>query len=125
MKDDLFPWMIYSFIPLPITNMFHVFFKSFQTPSFKIQPDKCAFICKEVAFLGHLITKNGVKPNHSKIDLINNFPLPKNPKQVKSFHGLFRYYRKFINSAKISKPIKKLFTKSCNFRLRFGIFKIC
>lgn len=35
---------------------------------FKIQPDKCELPRKEIAYLGHIITKNGVQPNPSKVE---------------------------------------------------------
>lgn len=74
----------------------------------KIQLDKIEFLRKEVPFLGHIITPEGLKPNESKIKAIQNFPLPKTQKEIKSFLGLVGYYRKFIkNSAHVTKPFTK------------------
>lgn len=91
-------------------------FKRLRNANLKIQPDKCEFLRKEVAYLGHVITKDGVKPNPSKVDSILNFPQPKNQKDIKSFLGLAGYYRRFIsNFAKVSKPLTKLLQKDQPF----------
>lgn len=82
----------------------------------KLQPDKCEFLRKEVAYLGHLISENGVKPNPSKVAVIKEFPKPRNPKDIKSFLGLVGYYRRFIeNFSKLSKPLTSLLKKNANF----------
>lgn len=72
----------------------------------KIQLDKSEFLRKEVAFLGHIVTDKGVKPNPDKIRVIENWPIPKNQKDLKAFLGLLGYYRRFIRDfAKITKPL--------------------
>jgi len=74
--------------------------------NFKIQLDKCEFLRKEVEYLGHVVTTEGIRPNLDKIKAIIDFPIPKTPKQLKSFLGLLGFYRKFIkNFAKIVKPL--------------------
>lgn len=91
-------------------------FKRLRKANLKIQPDKCEFLRKEVAYLGHLITQEGVKPNPAKIECIHNFPVPTTPKEIKSFLGLAGYYRRFIpNFAKISKPLTRLLQKDVLF----------
>ena len=50
----------------------------------KVQLDKCEFLCKEVAFLGHIVTTEGVKPNPDKMNIIKNWPLPKSEKELRS-----------------------------------------
>lgn len=62
----------------------------------KLQPGKCCFLQKEIVFLGHKITSDGIKPDEGKIHAVKNFPTPKNTKDVKSFLGMLSYYRKFI-----------------------------
>ena len=64
----------------------------------KLQPDKCEYLKPEPEYLGHLITKDGVKPNPNKIKAIKDFRIPRNPTEVKSFLGLTDYYRKFIRN---------------------------
>jgi hypothetical protein len=79
---------------------------------FKIHLDKSEFLHKEVEFLGHVITPGGIKPNPKKMEAIKKFPIPKTVKDIKSFLGLLRYYRRFIkNFAKITKPPTKCLKK--------------
>lgn len=78
----------------------------------KLQPDKCEFLRREVAYLGHIICSDGVRPDPDKIKSITDFPHPKNPKNIKQFLGLTGYYRRFIpNFSKIAKPLTDLLKK--------------
>lgn len=72
----------------------------------KIQCDKSEFLRKEVEFLGHLVTREGVRPNPRKVEAVKNWPLPRTPKELKSFLGTVGYYRRFIQHfAHIAKPL--------------------
>lgn len=87
-------------------------FQKLREAKFKVQLDKSEFLCKEVEFLGHVITPEGVKPNPRKIEAITRFPIPKTAKEIKSFLGLLGYYRRFIkNFAKLTKPFTKCLKK--------------
>lgn len=88
-------------------------FERLQQANLKIQLDKSEFLHREIAFLGHIITTDGVKPNPDKIKAIQNFPIPKTEKQIKSFLGLLGYYRKFIKDfANITKPLTACLRKN-------------
>lgn len=95
-------------------HMTHIksIFSKLREFNLKVQLDKSEFACKSVAFLGHIITDKGIKPNPSKIEAIQKFPIPKNIKEIKSFLGLVGYYRRFIsNFAKIVQPMTKCLKK--------------
>ena len=82
----------------------------------KIQPDKCEFLRKEVGYLGHIISSDGVKPNPDKVQAVKDFPTPKSCKDIKSFLGLAGYYRRFIaNFSNITKPLTSLLKKDVPF----------
>lgn len=81
-------------------------FERLRQTNLKIQLDKSEFLRKEVLYLGHSITKDGLKPNNDKIEAVLNFPLPKSQTEIKSFLGLVGYYRKFIKDfAKLTRPM--------------------
>nr|CAI5823027.1 unnamed protein product [Callosobruchus analis] len=87
-------------------------FRKLRESKLKIQPDKCEFLRKEVEFLGHIVTTEGIKPNPKKIEAIQKFPIPKTSKEIKSFLGLLGYYRRFINNfAKLTKPFTRCLKK--------------
>lgn len=72
----------------------------------KIQCDKSDFLRKEVEFLGHVVTTEGVRPNPRKVEAVKNWPLPRTPKELKSFLGTVSYYRRFIpRFAHVAKPL--------------------
>lgn len=48
--------------------------------------------------MGHLISKEGVKPNLKKLDSMVNWPIRKNVKALREFLELTNYYRKFIRN---------------------------
>lgn len=82
----------------------------------KLKPSKCNFFQESVIYLGHIITKDGIKPNPEKVLAIEKFPTPRTPKAIKSFLGMIGYYRKFIpNFSEISKPMLKLLKKGVKF----------
>lgn len=88
-----------------IVNLKKVFQRLRET-NFKIQMDKSEFLKRETPYLGHIITREGVKPNPDKIAAICKYPIPKTTKQIKGFLGLLGYYRRFIpDFAKITKPL--------------------
>eukprot|EP00253_Pinus_taeda_P032423 PITA_32423 len=67
--------------------------------------------------LGHHISGDGIKVNKSKVEVISKLPIPNCQKDVRSFLGFTRCYRRFIeNFTKIASPLFKLLTKDCEFK---------
>lgn len=93
-------------------------FQKLRESNFKIQMDKSEFLKLETAYLGHIISREGIKPNPDKISAIQNYPLPKTPTEIKRFLGLVGYYRKFIpNFARIAKPMTQCLKKGSKITL--------
>ena len=81
-----------------------------------LQPTKCKFLNKEVAYLGHIITEEGVKPDQNKIQAIQKYPAPRTPKGIKDFLGLTGYYRRFLlEFSKMARPLSSLLKKDVSF----------
>lgn len=89
-------------------NDVKLIFTELEKANLKIQPDKSEFLTKKVEFLGHVITTQGITPNPDKIISIQNYPIPTNVKEIKSFLGLMGYYRRFIpDFAQIVYPMNR------------------
>jgi len=82
----------------------------------KLQPNKCEFLRKEVAYLEHIIGSDGVRLDPNKVNAIFKFPIPRNQKNIKQFLGLVGYYRRFIPQfSKIARPLIDLLRKDRTF----------
>jgi hypothetical protein len=62
----------------------------------KLNPGKCCFAAKNITFLGHVVSREGIQPDPGKVEAVLHFPTPRNVTAVRSFLGLTRYYRKYI-----------------------------
>jgi hypothetical protein len=59
---------------------------------------KCIFYQKNIHYLGHIISSDGIEVDHEKIEAIRAWPTPKNVTGVRSFMGLTDYYQIFIKT---------------------------
>ena len=73
-----------------------IIFQKLIDAGLKLKESKCDFFKKEIHYLGHLISSEGIHPLPEKLDTIHNMPRPKTPKEIKQFLGLCGYYRKFV-----------------------------
>ena len=97
-------------------NKIRKVFERLTIASVALQPAECDFLRKEVTYLGHKISKDGVSPDPGKISAIAKFPTPKNPTQVRGFLGLCEFYCQFIAGfSQIAKPLAELTSKLKEF----------
>jgi len=95
---------------------YNLLMERLRNANLKLQPDKCEFLKTEVTYLGHVISKDGVKPDPKKLEAVKQFPRPKSPKNIKQFLGLAGYYRRFIpNFSKLAKPLTNLLKNDTRF----------
>ena len=82
----------------------------------KLKPAKCRFARKEVEYLGHVLTPDGLKPNPALVRAVQEFPVPMCLKELWRFLGLASYYRQFIPKfASIAQPLHHLTHKDIPF----------
>ncbi|GJW97824.1 reverse transcriptase domain-containing protein [Tanacetum coccineum] len=74
---------------------------------------KCEFWIKEVQFIGHVVNRDGIHVDPSKVESVKNWKTPESSTEIRSFLGLAGYYRRFIeNFSKIAKPLTLLTQKN-------------
>jgi hypothetical protein len=77
---------------------------------------KCEFWMKQVAFLGHVISKGGISVDPSKVQDVLSWNAHTSVSDIQSFLGLARYYRRFIEGiSMIGKPMTELLEKDKKF----------
>jgi len=57
---------------------------------------KCSFRQHQVEYLGHIVSKEGVRVDTAKVEAIQHWSRPMSVKQLRAFLGLASFYRKFI-----------------------------
>ena len=73
---------------------------------------KCQFWLDSVAFLGHIVSAEGVSVDQQKVEAILNWKPPTSVTEIRSFLGLAGYYRKFVEGfSKIAAPLTRLTRK--------------
>ena len=78
---------------------------------------KCEFWMEEIAFLGHIVSREGVKPDPSKIKAIQEWEPPRNMIEIRSFLGLAGYYRRFVKDfSTVARPLTALLKKNMPFQ---------
>ena len=91
-------------------------FERLRHANLKLGAEKCTFAAKEVSYLGHRVTEDGLLPDSSLLAAIWEIPPPKTATEVRSFLGLAGYYRRYVkNFAAIAGPLHALTRKDAVF----------
>jgi hypothetical protein len=78
--------------------------------------ERCPFCTDRVSFLGYVVTPQGIKVDHAKVEAIHGWPILKNLSQVQSFLGLGRFYCCFVKDFNIiAAPLNDLTKKGVPF----------
>ena len=77
---------------------------------------KCEFWLTEVSFLGHIVSKEGIRVDQKKIEVVVEWKPPRNVTEVRSFLGLGGYYRRFVKGfSMIATPMTRLLQKNVKY----------
>ena len=86
-----------------------VVFNRLREHGLKLKPSKCHLMKKEVQYLGHLVSAEGIKTDPDKISKVKDWKRPTNGKEMQQFLGLTGYYRRYVEGyAKLVAPLYRL-----------------
>jgi hypothetical protein len=95
----------------------HLLLQKLREHRLYVKLSKCEFWSKQVAFLGHVISKGGIFVDPSKVQDVLSWNAPTSIGDFQSFLGLTGYYKRFIEGfSNISKPMIKLLKKDRKFK---------
>jgi len=78
----------------------------------KLNKSECQIRKQQIAYLGHILTNQGLKPDPKKTLAVNNMPTPTNKDDLQRFLGMITYLSKFIpHFSQIAAPLRTLLEK--------------
>ncbi|WMV10110.1 hypothetical protein MTR67_003495 [Solanum verrucosum] len=112
--DDI---LIYSRNEKDHTSHLRIVLQTLKDKELYAKFSKCEFWLESVAFLGHIVSGEGIKVDTQKIEAVQNWHRPTSPTDIRSFLGLDGYYRIFVEGfSSISSPLRKLTQKTVKFK---------
>ena len=88
----------------------------YRTANLQLRRDKCHFGYREIEFLGHLLSGDGIQPLPITVGKIEHQTKPTDVKKLRSFLGLVNYYREFLpKMAEIATPLYTLTRKGVHW----------
>ncbi|XP_070012938.1 uncharacterized mitochondrial protein AtMg00860-like [Nicotiana sylvestris] len=78
---------------------------------------KCEFWLNSVAFLGHVVSSEGIQVNLKKMEVVQTIPRPSSSTEICNFLNLAGYYHWFVQKfSSIASPLTKFTQKGAPFR---------
>ncbi|CAM9730458.1 unnamed protein product, partial [Heterosigma akashiwo] len=78
----------------------------------RLKVSKCKFAAGEIKFLGHIVGRQGLRPDPQKVEAVSQLARPDTKKQVRRFLGMTGYYRNMIKDfSTVAGPLHSLTKK--------------
>jgi hypothetical protein len=111
--DDI---LVYSKNDDEHTEHLHIVLQRLRDHRLYAKLSKCDFWLREIKFLGHTISLDGISVDPEKVQEVMNWKPPTTVRQIRSFLGLTGYYRQFISDfSRIAKPMTELLKKGVEY----------
>ena len=92
-------------------------FSKLKYANLRLKPRKCEFGSREVHFLGHIVSKDGVHTDPDKVKAMQKMPRPTDVTELQQFLGFVNFYRKFLpRLSETQIPLYGLLKKDIEFR---------
>lgn len=94
----------------------HLVLDALRVHHLHLKRSKCSFGAPSAAYLGHVISANGVAMDSDKVDTVTSWPTPRSTRGLRGFLSLAGYYRKFIHDfGTIAAPLTRLLRKDSSW----------
>ena len=83
----------------------------------KLNKSKCQLKLDEISYIGHILSRDGLKPDPKKTKAINDMPCPETREELQRFLGMLTYLGKFIpNLSHVASPLRALLEKDVEWQ---------
>ncbi|WZZ15735.1 hypothetical protein YC2023_108824 [Brassica napus] len=119
-KQGLYEWLVMPFgltnAPSTFMRLMNEVLKALRQEGLFANLKKCVFCTDQLIFLGFVVSSQGLKVDEEKIKAIQDWPTPTTIGQVRSFHGLASFYRRFVKDfSTIAAPMTSVIKKNVSF----------
>ena len=92
-------------------------FERLRAADLKLHPRKCEFGLDKLAYLGNIVSREGIAPDPRKIEVVKTWPEPTKLKELRSFLGFAGFYRRYVQDfAKIAAEFGDLLQKDSTWK---------
>jgi hypothetical protein len=83
--------------------------RRFNEANLRLHPKKCHFAASSLIYLGFKLSRDGIRIDKSRFQVLENYPSPKSLREIRSTVGLFSFFRRFTRGfSRIIEPIRRL-----------------